>query len=557
MCLLAAFTIAHYNCIPFFIFVFHLQLTSLLLCPSPFVEKHTYLRSVAENCEDLYFAALIGNVEELMPIVYTPTVGEACQKHSLNYANPTRPNRANGLYISLKDRGNVRAVLDRYPAGAKVSCVVMTDGERILGLGDQGANGMGIPVGKLALYTACAGIDPSETIPITLDVGTNNKAYLKDKCYIGLRAKRDRSSAYDELVEETIRALKDKYGESCMIQFEDFGNSNAFRLLEKYQNNTCCFNDDIQGTASVVVAGFMASRAITGIDLKDHRFLFLGAGEAGVGIANLIAYSMHIESGGEITLEDARKKIHLVDSKGLVTSSRGKDLAHHKVPYAHEVRTNDDGASAPANLIDCVKLLKPTALIGVSAIPNTFSREVIEEMAANNANPIIFALSNPTSKAECTAEEAYKFSGGRCVFASGSPFAPVMLGDDVVQNECGGAKRRPFRHKSNLRIPGQGNNAYVFPGIGLGIIASGATRVSDHDMYIAAKSLSQQVKKEQILSGCVYPPLSAIRDVSLKIATDVSRNAYEAGTATVLPKPRDMSKFIKDRMYNPWDPRGR
>ncbi|GMH65063.1 hypothetical protein TrLO_g5200 [Triparma laevis f. longispina] len=509
------------------------------------LEKYVYLRTIAESNEDLYFATLISNVAEVMPIVYTPTVGQACQKFSQIYTSPLTPSRSNGLFVNLSDLGSVSSVLDSYPS-KDVKCIVVTDGERILGLGDQGANGMGIPIGKLALYCACAGIDPKNVLPIVVDVGTNNEGNLKDEHYIGLRRKRERGEKYDLLIEELVESVKEKYGESCLIQFEDFGNSNAFRVLEKYQNTACCFNDDIQGTASVVLAGIIASKGITGMDLKDHRFLFLGAGEAGVGIANLIAYAISDETG--CSIDEARKQIHLVDSKGLVCEARaksGEKLAHHKLPYTHPASTDLPTTS----LLDCVNSLNPTALIGVSAIPNTFTQEVVEQMANNHANPLIFALSNPTSKAECTAEQAYNWSGGRCVFASGSPFAKVELSKDVIQTTFG-TKNAPYRHKSNVRVPGQGNNAYVFPGIGLGIIASGATRVSDKDMLIAARTLAKEVKSTDLSSGSVYPPLSQIRDVSLKIATKVAENAYEEGTATV-ERPKNLQSYIQSTMYDP------
>ncbi|GMI14579.1 hypothetical protein TrVE_jg10542 [Triparma verrucosa] len=509
------------------------------------LEKYIYLRGIAESNEDLYFATLVNNVEEVMPIVYTPTVGQACQKFSQIYTAPLSPSRSSGLFVNLADLGSVAAVLDTYPS-KDVKCIVVTDGERILGLGDQGANGMGIPIGKLALYCACAGIDPKTVLPIVVDVGTNNEDNLKDEHYIGLRRKRERGEKYDQLIDELVEAVKEKYGESCLIQFEDFGNSNAFRILEKYQETSCCFNDDIQGTASVVLAGIIASKGITGVDLKDHRFLFLGAGEAGVGIANLIAYAISDETG--CSVDEARKQIHLVDSKGLVSEARvksGEKLAHHKLPYTHPICTD----APTSTLLDCVNTLNPTALIGVSAIPNTFTQEVVEQMANNHANPLIFALSNPTSKAECTAEQAYNWSGGRCVFASGSPFAKVELSKENIQTTWG-TKNAPFRHRSNVRIPGQGNNAYVFPGIGLGVIASGATRVSDKDMLIAARTLAKECKSSDLCNGSIYPPLSSIRDVSLKIATAVAENAYEEGTATV-DRPKNLQSYIQSTMYHP------
>lgn len=406
---------------------------------------------------------------------------------------------------------------------------------------------MGIPIGKLALYTACAGIKPEECLPITLDVGTNNEKYLKDEYYIGLKQRRDRSSKYDELIEEVIEAIKELYGESTLVQFEDFGNLNAFRVLEKYQDKCTCFNDDIQGTASVVLAGLIASERITNIPLHKHKFVFLGAGEAGVGIADLIAYAVSEETG--VTLEEARRNIHLVDSRGLVTGKR-KNLAAHKIPYAHDFEGGNLNPSS-GSLIDTVRSLQPTALIGVSAVPGAFGKDVVEEMAANNPNPIIFALSNPTSKAECTAEFAYTHTGGRCVFASGSPFDGLSVPEEVVQRNWGeGKEGRIFKYKGNGRVPGQGNNAYVFPGIGLGVIASGAKRVGDKDMYIAARTLAGMVSNGRIKEGCVYPELDRIREISTKIAVEIAENAYREGT-TEESRPKDVLKFVKSIQYNP------
>lgn len=376
------------------------------------MEKYLYLHTLLDTNEALYYRMLIQHTAELMPIVYTPTVGQACIEFSQVYRQTPR-----GLYITLNDIGKVSSILDNWPQ-KDIRAIVFTDGERILGLGDLGINGMGIPMGKLALYTACAGVDPKYCLPVTLDVGTNNPEFLNDPYYIGVRQKRERGETYDQLVNEFMSAAKTKYGDSVLLQFEDFGNTNAFRLLKMYRETHCTFNDDIQGTASVVLAGLLAGVPLSGKPISDHKFLFLGAGEAGTGIADLISLGIHRAAG--IPIEEARKQIWLVDSKGLVVNSRRAKLQHHKLLYAHD-------APECVTLIEAVRTLKPTALIGVCTIPKTFTKEVCELMADLNESPIIFALSNPTSKAECTAEEAYTWTQGRCVFASGSPFDPVEL----------------------------------------------------------------------------------------------------------------------------------
>jgi len=474
------------------------------------LDKFIYLREVATTNNDLYYSALINNVEELMPIVYTPTVGAACLNHSHITTPSQKPTPSSGLYVTLDDLGSVPKVLDTWPH-QNVSCVVVTDGERILGLGDLGANGLPIPIGKLALYSACAGINPAECLPLCVDVGTENEALLKDPRYVGRRKRRERGHKYDELIDEVVTSLKEKYGDKVLIQFEDFGNSNAFRLLRKYEETCCCFNDDIQGTASVVLAGLIASKAITGKELSDHTFLFLGAGEAGAGIADLIAFAIESDTG--CSPEEARKNIWLYDSKGLVVAGRMKELAHHKQPFAHE--------SPPrATFLECCDALNPSAIIGVSAQPGTFTRSVVESVSNSHANPIVFALSNPTSKAECTASEAYEWSGGRALFASGSPFEAVALSDAAVQRTFS-REDRPYRYGSNVRVPGQGNNAYVFPGIGLGVLAAKAERVTKKDMLVAAKALAGMVSQKDIKVGRVYPELGGIRDISKAIAKEI------------------------------------
>jgi malate dehydrogenase (oxaloacetate-decarboxylating)(NADP+) len=476
------------------------------------IEKYIFLVSLQDRNETLFYRVVMGNIEEMMPLIYTPTVGQGCQEFGHIFRRP------HGMFISHRDRGRVRQLLRNWPYG-DVRMIVVTDGERILGLGDLGANGMGIPVGKLSLYTACAGIHPTQCLPVTLDVGTNNEALLKDPLYIGLPERRLRGQAYDELVDEFVTGVQEVFPKAC-IQFEDFGNVNAFRLLHRYRDRACTFNDDIQGTASVSMAGVYSALRITGNKLSDQKFLFLGAGEAGIGIGDLIVIGM-VKEG--MTEAEARRKCWYVDSKGLVVKSR-KDLVEHKLPYAHDHAPVTDFLAA-------VESLKPTALIGVSGMPRTFTKQVVEAMARWNERPILFALSNPTSKSECTAEEAYTWSEGRAIFASGSPFPPVTV------------KGRTF-------VPGQGNNAYIFPGVGLGAIISEATRVTDEMFFAAAKTLADMVTEDDLAEGRIYPGLSRIREVSAAIATAVADVAFQRGLTTIT-RPADLAAHVKAQMYEP------
>lgn len=476
------------------------------------LEKYIMLVGLQDRNENLFYRVMMENMDKMMPIIYTPTVGQACQEYAHIYRQPR------GMFITAKDKGNIANILKNWPRD-DVRVIVVTDGERILGLGDLGANGMGIPVGKLSLYTACAGIHPATTLPITLDVGTNNEKLINDPFYIGLKEPRLRGEAYDELVEEFVTAVQERFPRA-LIQFEDFANVNAFRLLEKYRNRICTFNDDVQGTASVTLAGVYSALRLTGGQLKDQTLLFLGAGEAGIGIADLIVSGM-VEEG--ITEEEARAKCWFVDSRGLVVKSR-TDLAHHKLPYAHDFEP-------VADLLTAVTALKPTALIGVSGQARTFTQEIVERMAEYNEQPMVFALSNPTSKAECTAEEAYRWSNGRAIFASGSPFDPV-------------------EYNGKTYVPGQGNNAYIFPGVGLGVIAVAAKHVTDEMFMIAAKTLARQVSENDLDMGHIYPPLQDIRKVSSAIATAVAEVAYQQGLAAI-PRPADLLAYVKSQMFDP------
>ena len=476
------------------------------------LERYLYLIALQDRNENLFYRVIMNHLEEMMPIIYTPTVGKACQEFQHIYRKPR------GFYVSMQDKGRVKEILQNWPH-KDTRIIVVTDGERILGLGDLGADGMGIPIGKLALYTACAGIHPTQCLPVMLDVGTNNEKLLSDPLYNGLERRRVRGKDYDELFDELITAAKELYP-GVLIQIEDFGNTNAFRLLEQYRGNTCLFDDDIQGTGAVAVAGVIAAMRITGGKLSEQRILFLGAGEAGIGIADVFVAALKEEGMDE---EEARKHCWFVDSKGLLVAGRD-NIAVHKEPYAHK-------HEFIAGFADAVKALKPTAILGLSGQPATFTREVIEAMAKINQRPIIFALSNPTSQAECTAEQAYTWSEGRAIFASGSPFDPVKLGNQVF-------------------VPGQGNNAYIFPGVGLGVIVSRSRIVTDEMFLAAAHSLANQVTEADLERGRVYPALSRIRQVSALIARDVAKMAYDNGF-TDREEPEDILADIHEYMYQP------
>jgi malate dehydrogenase (oxaloacetate-decarboxylating)(NADP+) len=449
----------------------------------------------------------------MIPIIYTPTVGQACIEYGLIYR------RARGMFISLRERGRIAEILRHWPY-TDIRMIVVTDGERILGLGDLGALGMGIPVGKLSLYTACAGLHPYYCLPITLDVGTDNAALRSDPFYIGLNHERVRGAAYDDFVAEFVEAVSHIFPKA-LIQWEDFGNKNAFRLLQTYRQQIRSFNDDIQGTAAVILAGVLAGLRLSCDRLRDQKLLFLGAGEAGTGIADLFVAAAKLDGLSEA---EARARCWFVDSKGLVVKSRLDTLAEHKRPYAH------DHEFIPT-LAGAVEALQPTVLIGVSASPRAFTHEILARMAALHARPLILALSNPTSRAECTAEEAYRWTDGRAVFASGSPFPPVTL-------------------DGRTHVPGQGNNVYVFPGIGLGTLVAEATQVSDTMFLKAAQKLASLVSDEDLAMGRVYPALSKVREVSIHIATAVAEEAYACGLARH-PRPDDIEADIRARVFDP------
>lgn len=477
------------------------------------LEKYIYLTNLQNRNEVLFYRLVVDNVEEMVPLIYTPTVGQACLEYGAIYR------RSRGLFITLREKGQIADILRLWP-NEGVRLIVVTDGERILGLGDLGALGMGIPIGKLALYTACAGVHPYYALPITLDVGTDNRELTDGPFYIGIRQKRARGAVYDEFIEEFVTAVQTVFP-NALLQWEDFGNTNAFRLLRRYRTRLPSFNDDIQGTAAVALAGLMAALPLAGAPLTQQRLLFLGAGEAGTGIADLFVAALEAEG---LSAAEARRRCWFVDSKGLVVQSRRVELAEHKQPYAHE-------HSFVPTLAGAIESLKPTALIGVSGMPQAFTCEVISAMAKLNQRPIIFALSNPTSKAECTAEQAYTWSDGRAIFASGSPFAPV-------------------KYNGSTFVSGQGNNIYIFPGVGMGALASEAREVTDAMFLAAARTLAAMVSPADLALGRVYPSLTRIREVSQNIATEVAKVAYESGLARV-PPPKDIRTDIANRMFTP------
>ncbi len=475
------------------------------------LQKYIFLSQLQDRNERLFYSTIMDNIPELMPIIYTPTVGEACQQFSHIFR------LAKGFYVTPDDKGRVADILDNWPE-KDVRVIVVTDGSRILGLGDLGSNGMGIPIGKLALYTAGAGIDPKYCMPVMLDLGTDNEALSTDPIYLGYPHPRLKGQDYDEMVDEFVQAVQQKFP-NALLQFEDFITDNAYKLLERYQNKVLCFNDDIQGTASIAAAGFFTSLKATNSKLEDQKIMFYGAGSASTGIADLIIKAF-MEAG--LSEEESRKKIWLVDSKGLVVKGR-EDLTDIKAKLAQD--------HVLATFIEAIKSIKPTVLIGAAGNGRSFTKEVIETMSDFNERPVIFALSNPTSKAECTAEEAYTWSNGKAVFASGSPFSPVSI-------------------NGKTHVPGQGNNVYIFPGIGLATLATEPKYLPNSVFLVAAKVVAGEIQDSDINSGTIYPKLTLLRDISFKIAVAIANHIYELGIARI-QRPDDLEAHIKSLMYDP------
>src|SRR5690348_14885559 len=476
------------------------------------LQKYLVLSDLQARNETLFYAVVMSDPATYLPLVYTPTVGEACQK----FAHIFR--EARGMFLPISARGQIREILGNWPE-KDVRFIVVTDGERILGLGDLGAGGMGIPLGKLALYTACAGVPPQYCLPVVLDVGTNNHQLVDDPLYLGLRQNRVRGEEYTAFVEEFVAAVQALYP-TCCIQWEDFANINAVPILARYRDKICTYNDDIQGTAGIALAGIFAALRITGQKITEQRLLFLGGGSAGTGIAELISQAMALEG---MDIREARARNALFDINGLLVTSR-TDLADFQKPFAQD--------RAPVStFVEAVKAVRPTGIIGVSTVPKLFTREVIEAMAEINERPIIFPYSNPTSRSECTAEEAYRWSSGKAVFASGSPFAPVEIG-------------------GRRWVPGQGNNVYIFPAMGMAVFATEASRVTDDMFLVAASAVAEQVTDEDLAMGLIYPPQSRILEASLHVAERVASYIFDHGLARV-PRPDDVGALVRARAYRP------
>jgi malate dehydrogenase (oxaloacetate-decarboxylating)(NADP+) len=476
------------------------------------INKYIYLMQLLENNETLFFKTISSEPAKFMPLVYTPTVGEACQK----FGQVSR--RPRGLYITIDQKDHIKDILKNWPE-KDVRFAVVTDGGRILGLGDLGIFGLGIPIGKLILYTSCGGVPPEYTLPIILDVGTNNEEFLNDPLYPGLKCKRIRGKEFDDFVEAFVVAMNEVFPKIC-IQWEDLPGVDAIRILNTYRDKVSTFNDDIQGTAAIATAGFISISRLTKKSFIDQRFLFLGAGAAAFGIADMLVEKFQRDG---LTREEALSQIWMFDVNGLLVNSR-KDLADHQLRFAHDSEPSD-------SFTDVILKIKPTAIVGVSTVGGAFNQQVIENMSAINERPIIFPYSNPTSHSECTAEQAYRWSKGKAIFASGSPFAPVQ-------------------YEGKTFTPGQGNNVFIFPALGLAIFATEAKRVTDNMLLTASEAVAEQVTQEDFENGLIYPNVNDILKVSIAVAIKVAEEIFNRGLAGV-ERPENISDFIKSKMYIP------
>jgi len=478
------------------------------------LDRYIYLMNLLDHNETLFYKTIMSDPARFLPIVYDPTIGEACLKFGHIYRQPR------GMYLSMDRRGHVREVLRNWPV-KDVRFICVTDGGRILGLGDLGANGMGIPIGKLQLYTAAAGVPPGGMLPMYLDAGTNNESLLNDPLYLGMRRPRPKTEELFSFVDEFVEAVQEVFPDCC-IHFEDWTGVDAMHLLARYREKCCCYNDDVQGTAGITLAGMINVCKVKGTKLKDESYLFLGAGSAGIGLSNLLCSAL-VEEG--LTHKEAQARIHMFDVNGLLEPSR-TDLADFQLPYAHP--------HAPMKLSDFAKAVdefKPTTIIGVSTTGGAFNKQVVEAMSRVNERPVILALSNPTEKAECTAEQAYTWSNGKALYAAGVQFAPVSY--------CG----KTF-------LPGQANNFYIFPAVGMAIYATRAKRVTDQMFIEAARGVADQVTPEQLRQGLLYPLQSKILETELKTAARVASLVFDSGLAGV-ERPKDIEAFVRSHVYVP------
>lgn len=476
------------------------------------LSQYIYLMNLLDHDEVLFYKTAMSDPARFLPIVYDPTIGEAC----LKFGHIFRQSR--GLYLSISRRGKVKDVLRNWP-NKDVRFICVTDGGRILGLGDLGANGMGIPIGKLQLYTAAAGVPPQYLLPMYLDAGTNNEEYLKDPLYLGLRQKRPATAELFSFVDEFVEAVQEVFPKCC-IHFEDWTGVDAIHLLERYRNKYCVYNDDVQGTAGITLAGMINACKLKGSKLKDESYLFLGAGSAGIGLANLLCTAL-VEQG--LTLAEAQARVHMFDVNGLLEPSRA-DLVDFQKPYAHPHKSCK-------NFVEAINDLKPTTIIGVSTIGGAFNKEVVDAMCAYNARPIILALSNPTEHAECTAGQAYTWSNGKAIFAAGVQFEPVLLNGVTY-------------------LPGQANNFYIFPAVGMAIYATQASRVTDQMFIEAAGAVADQVSPDLLKQGLLYPLQENILETEIKTASRVAKLVFDSGLARV-ERPLDYEAFIRQHVYKP------
>jgi malate dehydrogenase (oxaloacetate-decarboxylating)(NADP+) len=476
------------------------------------LDRYIYLINLLDHNETLFYRTVMSDPARFLPIVYDPTIGEACLKFGHIYRQPR------GMYLSITRRGKVKEILKNWPQ-KDVRFICVTDGGRILGLGDLGANGAGIPIGKLQLYTACAGVPPQHLLPMYLDAGTNNEQYLRDPLYLGMRKTRPSTQDLYSFVDEFVDAVQDVFPRCC-IHFEDWTGVDAVHLLERYRDKYCVYNDDVQGTAGITLAGMLNATKLKGTKLKDEKYLFLGAGSAGIGLANLLC-SVLVAQG--LTLSEAQSRVYMFDIHGLLESSR-RDLFDFQQPYAHQHAPTPDFAAA-------VESIKPTTIIGVSTIGGAFNQKVVEAMSRVNERPVILALSNPTEHAECTPEQAYTWSKGKAIYAAGVQFQPVHYGGKTF-------------------LPGQANNFYIFPAIGMAIFATQAKRVTDEMFIEAGQAVADQVPSDLLNQGLLYPQQSNILETEIQTAARVAKLVFDSGLARV-SRPADMVAFIRGHVYKP------